>query len=415
MASGRGVSESASAAPVDWTRGGVSILAGRTGDALLRLALFAATARVLTPSEFSVYALVTAALGTLQNLLAFGGPRTAAYFHTRAPRSAVAGWLLSVAGTVSVLLLALLALVPSARLALFPEIPARLLLIGLLPLPALLLADSFSAMLLAERRERLYGRFLWLRSAATGAVLAGSLLASKRLEWLLVGRLAVSILILLALVRALDVRPSVRGLRGFAPAAARFALPLAGSSAVGSTHRRADVFLLSALGQTAQIGPYAVAYAFGEAFWTVTDSLEAALFVDLARHEDRRAWREALRASRLYAAISVAALGLGLPGGLLILRWFFAERYPAAPMLFPWIFVAAVISGVGRPFSAYLVSRGLGHAVLVRQILSTAVNLTLCALWIPTGGALGAARATFVSYVLGAVLNAILAVRTRPK
>ncbi len=406
------MSEPAPTVP-DWTRGGASILAGRTGDALLRLGLFAATARVLTPSEFSVYALVTAALGTLQNVLAFGGPRTAAYFQTRAPRSAVAGWLLTVAGTASVGLLAVLALVPAARRALFPEISAPLLLLGLLPLPALLLADSFSAMLLAERRERVYGRFLWLRSAATGAVLGTSLLTSKRLEWLLAGRLLVSIFILLAIVRVLDLRPSVRGLRGLAPAAARFALPLAGSGAIGSTHRRADVFLMSALGQTSQIGPYAVAYALGEAFWTITDSLEAALFVDLARHDEARARREALRAVRLSAAISVAALGLGLPGGLLILRWFFTDRYPAAPALFPWIFVAAVLSGLSRPLSAYLVSRGLGKTVLVRQILSTSVNLTLCALWIPTEGALGAARATFVSYVLGTLLITFIFARTR--
>ncbi|MEO8431352.1 MAG: oligosaccharide flippase family protein [Acidobacteriota bacterium] len=408
------MSEPAAPAP-DWTRGGVSILAGRTGDALLRLGLFAATARVLTPAQFSVYALVTAALGTLQNLLAFGGPRTAAYFQTRAPRSAVAGWLLGVAGTASLALLGVLALVPPARVALFPEISARLLLLGLLPLPCLLLSDSFSAILLAERRERLYSRFLWLRSAATGAVLAGSLLVSDRLEWLLVGRLAISVLIVLALVRALEMRPSVRGLRGFAPAAARFALPLAGSGAIGSTHRRADVFLLSAFEQTSQIGPYAVAYAFGEAFWTITDSLEAALFVDLARHADERARREAFRAARVYAAISVAALALGLPGGLLVIRWFFSARYPAAASLFPWIFVAAVFSGIGRPFSAYLVSRGEGPRVLLCGMLSTAVNLTLCILWIPAGGALGAARATLVSYVLGTLLTCSLVLRRRPR
>jgi hypothetical protein len=51
--------------------------------------------------------------------------------------------------------------------------------------------------------------------------------------------------------------------------------------------KRADVFFLSIFRMSSEIGAYAVAYTLAEAFWVVTDSLEAALFVDLARRPFR--------------------------------------------------------------------------------------------------------------------------------
>jgi O-antigen/teichoic acid export membrane protein len=397
--------------PPQWWKGGASILAGRIGDSLLRFGLFFATARVLTGPEFSLYALLTAALGTTQGLFAFGAPRTATYFHSRASRSALAAWLVTLAAAPSAVLLALLFAVPALRTSLFPAVPGSLVFLGLFPLPALLLADSLSAILLAERRERLYGALLWLRSGATALVLATSVLASDRLLWILAGRLVVSVVLLIPLLRALRVGRSMRGLSELAPAAFRYGLPVAGAGVLGALHRRADVFLLSALGKTPEIGAYAIAYALAEAFWTLTDSLEAALFVDLARHGEESARREARRAAKLYAAIAAAALVVGMAGGLAILRLGFSDRYPAASLLFPWLLVAAVAWGASRPFSAYLYSRGRGSTVLLSHAAGFALNAGLCVLWVPAAGALGAARATLVSYGSQALLLAILARR----
>ena len=281
---------------------------------------------------------------------------------------------------------------------------------GLSPLPFLLLADSLSAILLARRRERLYGALLWARSGATAAVLASSLLAPNRLLWLLAGRLVVAALLLIPYFHALSLR-HFRGTFELAYPAFRFGLPVAGSGVVGALHRRADVFLLSALGRTLEIGAYAIAYVLAEAFWTITDSLEAALFVDLARQNDAGARTEARRAAALYAAIAAAALVVGMLGGNLILRLGFARRHPAAAGLFPWLLVAAVAWGFSRPFSSYLYSRGRGGQVLFAHAGCLALNVVLCLLWIPAAGALGAARATLASYGVDTLVLVLLARR----
>ena len=401
--------------PPSWWNGGASILAGRIGDSLLRFALFFATARVLTGPEFSLYALLTAALGTAQGLFAFGAPRTAAYFKSRASQSALTGWLVVLAVAPSAVLLALLFTVPVLRTSLFPAVPAPLVFLGLLPLPALLLADSLSAILLAERRERLYGALLWLRSGATAVVLATSLLVANRLLWLLAGRAVLSLVLLVPLMRALRVGRSIHGLSSLAPAAIRYGLPVAGAGVLNALHRRADVFLLSALGKTPEIGSYAIAYALAEAFWILTDSLEAALFVDLAGHGEEKARKETRRAAKVYGALAAAALVLGMAAGLAILRLGFSDRYPAASRFFPWLLVAAVAWGASRPFSAYLFSRGRGSEVLLSHAAGLALNAGLCTLWIPAAGALGAARATLASYGAEALLLAFLARRRAVK
>ena len=397
--------------PPPWWNGGASILAGRIGNSLLRFALFFATARVLSGPEFSLYALLTAALSTAQGLFALGAPRTATYFKSRASQNALTGWLLVLAAAPSGVLLALLFAVPALRTSLFPAIPAPLVFLGLFPLPALFLADSLSAILLAERRERLYGALLWLRSGATAVVLATSLLAANRLLWLLAGRAVASLILLVPLMRALRVGRSVRGLFELAPAAFRYGLPVAGAGALNALHRRADVFLLSALGKTPEIGAYAVAYALAEAFWILTDSLEAALFVDLAGQGEEKARRETRRAAKVYGTIAAAALVVGMAGGLAILHLGFSDRYPAASRLFPWLLVAAVAWGASRPFSSYLFSRGRGREVFLSHAAGFVLNAGLCALWIPATGALGAARATLASYAAEALLLAFLARR----
>jgi len=400
------------AAAPEWWRGGASILAGRGGDALLRFALFFATAAVLTAREFSLYALLTAALGTAQGVCGLGAARVATYFHSRTAASALFGWLITLAALASAAVFAVLGPAP-VRTALFPAVPRALVFLGLSPLPALLLADSLSAILLARRRERLYGALLWTRTAAMALVPASSLLAPDRLIWLLAGRLLVAFLLLIPYLRGLALRGSFRGTFELASPAFRFGLPVAGAGAVAALHRRADVFLLSALGRTVEIGAYAIAYALAEAFWTITDSLEAALFVDLARQDEKGARKELRRAASLYAAIGVGALLVGMAAGIGILHVGFGRRHPAAAGLFPWLLVAAVAWGLSRPFSSYLFSRRRGGHVLASHAVSFALNVGLCFLWIPSAGALGAARATLASYVAETLMLLLLA--WRPK
>jgi O-antigen/teichoic acid export membrane protein len=394
-----------------WLGSGGSIVLGRGGDALLRFGIFLATARVLEPRDFALYALLTAALVTTRSIFSLASPRVALFFHSRGVRDPLFSWLFLTAGAMSGLAFGALLLSPPLRHAFFRDVSLKMLMLGMAPLPFVLLADSLSVTLLSDRRETLYGVFLWIRTLGVGLVLATSLLVDDRLTWILAGRLVVNALVAAGLAIATRARPSFRGAAEMARPALRYGMPIAVGGGFVALHRRADVFLLSAYGMTNQIGGYALCYAIAEAVWLVTDSLEAALFVDLTKRDRPGAARVALRAFRAYCWIGALALLGGLAGGEIVLTVFFGARYPGVREIFPWILTAAVVTGVGRPFSSYLYSRSRTKTLMVCHLMGLSFNLALCVLTIPRWGALGAAIASLGSYTMEATLFAALFAR----
>lgn len=385
-----------------WVPGGALFLA-RASDALLRFGLFFATAKLLDPPAFSLYALITAALATCQWLLALGAPRVSLYFHARGERGALYAWLYILAASASGVVLVAVAMLAPLRALFFRGIPDRLVLLGLSPLPFLLLGDSVGSALVAARRTRAYGATLWLRNIASALVLGTALAVPDRLAWVLYGRLFVAAAVAAAVVFAARAVPDWKAVGDFAPAAIRYGGPTALSSGAVALHRRADVLLLSAFGHTSQIGAYSLAQAIAETFWLVTDSLENALFVDVARRQEARARSEARRAFRLYGWLGMAGLAAGILGGELLIRIFF-RRYPAAGPILPWLLAATVAWGVARPFYSYLSSQGLVRTAMLCNLAGLAVNIVFCVLWIPGEGAPGAARACLVSYATQSLL-----------
>jgi O-antigen/teichoic acid export membrane protein len=400
-----------------WWRRGLAVVAGRGGDTLLRLAIFPATALVLPRADFSVYALLTATLGTAQALFALGGPRAAVFFHRRGERGPLFAWLLVLAFVPGAAAAAILLAWPAVRAFWFGAVPAPLFWVGVAPLPFLLLADSLSAILLASHRERAYAFFLWSRTAGAGLVVLTALAAGDRLAWILWGRLLVQGFTVAGLFAVVGARPSWRRVGGFAGAAFRFGAPVAAASALGALHRRGDVFLLSAFGRTAEIGGYALAYAIAETLWILTDSLDAALFVELSGLPGAEARTVASRALGRFAALALGGGLAILAGGETILFVVFGARYPTAPLLLPVVLAGVALWGAARPAGSFLFASGRGSAMAVLQGLALVLNLALCALLIPTRGAAGAAWATLASYSaigLGARIVFGRAARPRP-
>lgn len=388
----------------DWPARGATILLGRGGDAVLRFGVFLVTARVLSAREFSLYALLTAALATSQAVFAFGAPRTAMFFHARGTRRPLLAWLLLLAAGGGLAVVGALAALPGLTRLIFPEAPANLVSLGLAPLPFVLLCDSLSATLLSARREGRYTAFLWSRTLGSAAVLGLCLLSGNRLIFLLVGRIAVNAAAAAGLLLEQRILPGWRGLPELAPEAVRYGLPAAIGGAAVALHRRADVLLLSILDKTPEIGAYAVAYAMAEAVWMLTDSLEVALFADLTRRDSREAGLEAARAVRIYRRGALLAFCLGLAAGEAAAFLIFKDRYPEATVLFPLALAAAVIWGTSRPCTSYLYARGLGRLVLAAHLIGLPVNVLLCLALIPTFGARGAAAASLASYAIEVAL-----------
>jgi O-antigen/teichoic acid export membrane protein len=389
-----------SQSPISWLEAGSSILLARGGDAVVRFLLFLATAAILSPADFSVYALLTAALATCQWTLSFGAPRQALYFGSRGLRGVLETWLYTLGlGAGAMVFLGVL-LVPGLRETFFPGLPLSWVLLGLAPLPFSLLSDSLAALLIASGRTRAYGATLWMRNAGTALVLLSGLAASNRLLWILAGRFVVQAAVAIVTALLARARPRSEGLARFVPQALRYGVPTALSDAVVAIHRRADVFLLAAFGRAPEIGAYALAYALAEAVWLVTDSLEAALFVDITRRSEQEARRAVKRAARLCLLIAPAALLAGLGVGMLVWKLLFAVRYPAAGALLPWSIGAAVIWGVSKPFASYFASRERLRLLVGCQAAGLAVNLALNLVLIPALGARGAAIASFASYAV---------------
>ena len=388
-----------------WWRRGIAILAGRGGDTLLRLAIFPATALVLSASDFSAYALLTAALATGQALFALGAPRAAALFHRRGERGSLFAWLFLLASAPCALGAGLLLARPDLRQFWFGSIPPALFWIGIAPLPLILLADSVSATLLASGRERMYAAFLWGRTLAAGLVLLTSLLALDRLGWILGGRLVIQVAAVAALVALAGARPRWSQVGSLAGPALRFGAPVALAGLLAALHRRADVFLLSGLGRAAEIGAYALAYATAESLWILTDSLEAALFVDMAGRDKPEAHRIASAALRRFALMAAAAGLVILAAGEAVLLLVFHARYPGASRLLPPLVAAAAAWGAVRPAASYLYVAGRGFSMVLCQAACLAMNLALCLVLIPRLGAFGAACASLASYsALGATV-----------
>jgi O-antigen/teichoic acid export membrane protein len=388
-----------------WIGRGATILLGRGGDALLRFCVFLATARVLSPRDFSLYALLTAALATCEIVFAFGAPRTAIFFRSRGEGRLLLGWLVVLAASGTFLVFGGLAAFPALRRLIFPDVEPRLVLLGLAPLPFVLLCGSLSGVLLGDKKEILYNALLWSRTLGGAAVLGLSLLLpSDRLVFLLAGRVVVNAAAAGGLFAAQRALPTWRRLNRLAPEALRFGLPAALSGGAVALHRRADVLLLSALGRTGDIGPYAVAYAIAEAFWVFTDSLEAALFTDLSRADGAAAGEQAGDALRLYRIAAILAFLLGLAAGEGVISWFFKDRYPDAAWLLPLTLAAAAVWGTSRPCVSYLYARGHGRLVTIAHAVGLLLNVLFCLALIPAFGARGAAAASVASYGLEVAL-----------
>jgi O-antigen/teichoic acid export membrane protein len=395
---------SAAAEPSGWWRRGLAILLARGGDTLLRVAIFPATALVLTGADFSRYALLTAALATGQTVFALGAPRAAMFFHRRGERGSLFGWLLLLAAAPCALAAGIFLAWPQLRIFWFGSVPPRLFWIGLSPLPFLLLADSLSATLLAAGRERLYSFFLWGRTLSSGLVLLTSLVSADRLEWVLGGRLAVNAAAAAGLALVAGARPRWSAVSGLAGPALRFGAPVALAGLLMAVHRRADVFLLSGLGRAEEIGAYALAYALAESLWILTDSLEAGLFVEISGRSAPEARAIAAAALRRFRLLALGALAAILLGGEAVLLLFFRGRYPSAPVLLPAVALGTAAWGSARPAASFLYAGGRARTLAACHVGALAANLALCAAAIPHWGALGAAGASLVSYSLLTVL-----------
>jgi len=264
-------------------------------------------------------------------------------------------------------------------------------------------------------------RLVWSRLAATG-VLALHMVGTAVLWW--EGRITVQAVLWLFLAAAVaqwavavllarplgSPRPRVEW--DLWKDSLRFGLAIHPGILLLLLHLRLDLFLLQRLGGLEAVGIYSLAVMLAEALWLVPEAAVLAATPHQVRADRTEDAVVTLRATRVNVALTAAlSLGLATVAFPLIDRVYGRAFLPAAPALWallPGIVAMAAQRSCGillvkrdRP---WLVSGFLGPPVVINVLL----NLML----IPRWGAVGAACASSVSYVLSAAAFVAWATRT---
>jgi O-antigen/teichoic acid export membrane protein len=259
-----------------------------------------------------------------------------------------------------------------------------------------------AAIVAAERsrddvRHLLASRVLLLLGACGGA-LAGSLVA-----------VLASFLVSALLLFALRVRFVHRELHRLRPrldfAAAREVWRrgrrIGVGSIFGTISSRSDLLLLEAWTNPAVVGLYGAGYRVLHGVVAGAMAVSLALLPRLSRAS---AGRGRSRLVAVYWTFPVvlggALLAMGAFGGEGLLIWLYGDAFEPAREIFRVLLLAGAVQVLLVFGSRWLIARGQEHVLPFSQAAAAATNLSLNVLFIPSLGALGAARATLAAEVV---------------
>jgi O-antigen/teichoic acid export membrane protein len=220
-----------------------------------------------------------------------------------------------------------------------------------------------------------------------------------------------------AWVAAFEWRAASR--RGTDPAVMRdllsYGLPLTATYALAFVVTSSDRLLLGWLKGSAAVGPYAVAYdTTSQALIALMMMVNLSAFPlavrALEEHGVERATKQLTQHAVLLFTLALpATVGLALLAPNIAATLFGPSFQVAAAELMPWLAVGALLAGVKAFY--FDLSFQLGR-VTRKQIwvsgCAAALNLVLNIWWIPGLGALGAAWASLIAFLVGCTLSAVL-------
>jgi len=379
---------------------------------LLALALFT---RLLSPGEYGQYALVLACVGVVNAVLFqwlnMGARRFLAAYSTRRDS------FLATIGR-AYLQLAAFALVLALTAVIVVADPG---LRGLIVLGAILACsqswlDLNLELSLASLRPMRYGTLQFIRAfvaAACGAVLAYEGLGARGvIIGAVIGYVTPGLWLAASDWRIASLRGRdstlVRGLLGYG-------LPLTATYALAFVVTSSDRLLLGWLKGSAAVGPYAAAYdTTSQALIVLMMMVNLSAFPlavrALEEHGVEIATKQLTQHAVLLVAIALpATVGLAILAPNIAATVFGSSFQAPAAELMPWLAAGALFAGVKAFY--FDLSFQLGR-VTTKQVWvsasAAALNVALNVWWIPHLGALGAAWASLVAFLVGCTLSAVL-------
>ena len=120
-------------------------------------------------------------------------------------------------------------------------------------------------------------------------------------------------------------------------------------------------------------------------------------------------WRDALlRLTVIVAIVGALLIGLAFAAGPLLSALLEAPVYADVPTCVIWVVAGFVALSLARLMEGSLYAAGRPTSILVGYLVATGINVALNLVWIPAYGILGAAYATFASYLALAIFLLLL-------
>lgn len=385
----------------------------RGGPGLINFLALVFYSRLLTPEQYGQYTLVLAGLGLVQ-VVGFQWLGLCLARFLPANRDAPERFLSEIKFLFSVLALVFSAAGLAVAL-LWPD-PVWQRLVAL-AVPLLIASAWFELNLTyaaSALRPSLYGCINLTKSSV--ALALGLLLA-----WLGLGAYSPlwGLLLGVSLAPLIFGRSVWQGIKPIRPNPEKiktllaYGMPLAANFALTWVVVSSDRFLLGWLLDVGSAGQYAVGYDLAQHSIGVLLMIVNLAAYPLAIHAFERDGEEAARnqlrengaviLSLAFTASAGVAVLAPLLGGLLL----GAEYRDTAVELLPWVALAAALSGIKAYY--FDIAFHLGNATIKLVWISVGaafVNIILNLICIPTYGILGAAYATVLAYLVGAVASA---------
>lgn len=310
----------------------------------------------------------------------------------------------------------------ATRSSLFAGVPAGLGLVVVAAVPCRLVWEFAGGIALGRERYEAFAAFQVVQSAvllAVGTALAFPLGLTGVVVGLLAGQAAAAAFATWWLTRygrspvdrAARDRPGVDA-GGELPGAVRFGLKSWGANLLQLLNYRMDLFILSAVASSADVGVYAVALSVTSLGWLLPSALETVLFprtasLDAAvRSGEIEAERSdapivsAVRHTVLLLVPTAAILGAVLALVPLLYGADFRRTVGLGLILLPGV----VGLGLAKVLSAVFTGRGYPQYALRSALVAAPLTIVLYLALIPPLHATGAALASTASYLLTTVL-----------
>lgn len=188
--------------------------------------------------------------------------------------------------------------------------------------------------------------------------------------------------------------------------------PLALSSIVIMIYMRIDQFMLGAMVGEKQVGIYSAAVRISEAFFFIPPAISASFFPILIKKMEGDGTDKAKSFRKIQSVQGFILLVLAFSISIftylfsdLIIGILFGKAYAGSADAIKYLIWAAIPAFWGGVWTTWLISINKQYIIMIFQVLSMLINVTLNFILIPRYGYIGASIATLISYVGGQLLS----------